>query len=62
MKKILYIIGLCLLAASCTDDYKDWGSPLTNPQEALAIPFPATAVEAIDVKDVEGESVQFKRQ
>ena len=59
MKKILYTIGLCLLAASCSDDYKDWGNPLSNAQEALAKPFPATAVAAIDVKDLTDESVQF---
>ena len=59
MKKILYTIGLCLLAASCSDDYKDWGNPLSNAQEVLATPFPATAVTAIDVKDLTGESVQF---
>lgn len=59
MKKILYTIGLCLLAASCSEDYTDWGKPLSNAQEALATPFPATAVTAIDVKELTGESVQF---
>ena len=33
MKKLFYMLGLVLLAASCSDEYEPWASPQTNPQE-----------------------------
>ena len=33
MKKIVYTLGFALLAASCSEDYKDWSVSQTNPQE-----------------------------
>lgn len=33
MKKILYLVGLVFCIASCSDDYTDWASPISNAQE-----------------------------
>ena len=60
MKKIFYCIGLCLLAAACTEDYTDWADPLTNGQEAiLTTGLSVTAPEAINVATLEGDVVQL---
>ena len=32
MKKFLYIAAMALLMASCTEDFKDWAEPQSNPQ------------------------------
>ena len=37
IKKILFGIALVALMASCTEDYKEWAEPQSNPQgEVLA--------------------------
>lgn len=60
MKKILYTIGLCLLAASCSEDYTDWANPLTHAQKPIETSgLTVTAPEALDVATVTGESVQL---
>lgn len=60
MKKIFYTLGICLLAASCTEDYTDWASPLTHSQEPIATTgLTVTTPEALDVATIEGEQVQF---
>ena len=60
MKKILYTIGLCLLAASCSEDYTDWANPLTHAQKPIETSgLSITAPEALDVATVTGESVQL---
>ncbi len=64
MKKVIFISGLLLLGfsfVSCSDDYTDWASPQTNPQEsAITLPgFSATGVAPIDLADVaDGATVQ----
>lgn len=44
---------------SCSEDFKDWADPQTNPQEdAITIPgFTATAAQAIDFANVTTDSV-----
>ncbi len=64
MKKIKLISGLLLSAmafASCSDDFTDWASPQSNPQEsAISLPgYQAEPVSAIDLSAVEGDSVQI---
>ena len=60
-KKSLYIsIALAgLFMGSCSEDFKDWADPQTNPQEdAITIPgFTATAAQAIDFASVTTDSV-----
>ena len=34
MKKVLYTIGLALLAMGCTEDFTDWANPFKNDPEA----------------------------
>lgn len=63
MKKILFLGGLMLSAmtfVSCDDDFADWASPQSNPQEeAITLPgYQASAVAAIDLAAVTGDSVQ----
>lgn len=64
MKKIKLISGLLLSAmafASCSEDFTDWASPQSNPQEsAISLPgYQAEPVSAIDLSAVEGDSVQI---
>lgn len=64
MKKIKLISGLLLSAmafASCSDDFTDWASPQSNPQEsAISLPgYQAEPVSAIDLSAVDGDSVQI---
>jgi len=33
LKKFLYGLTLIAAMASCSDDYTDWASPQTNPEE-----------------------------
>ena len=60
-KSSLYIsIALAgLFMGSCSEDFKDWADPQTNPQEdAITIPgFTATAAQAIDFASVTTDSV-----
>lgn len=53
MKKLSLYISIALAGlfmGSCSEDFKDWADPQTNPQEdAITIPgFTATAAQAID--------------
>lgn len=63
MKKLSLYITLALstlFLGSCGgDDYEDWASPQSNPQEdAITIPgYKATGVSAINLADVTGDSV-----
>lgn len=64
MKKIKLISGLLLSAMTfvgCSDDFTDWASPQSNPQEsAISLPgYQAEPVSAIDLSAVEGDSVQI---
>ena len=50
MKKFLYIAAMTLLLASCTEDYKDWANPQSNPQGEL-VTFGTGSVASVDVID-----------
>ena len=55
MKKFLYIAATALLLASCTEDFKDWAEPQSNPQGEV-ITFgngSITPVGVIDFAEVE---------
>ena len=62
MKKLSLYISIALAGlfmGSCSEDFKDWADPQTNPQEdAVTIPgFTATAAQAIDFASVTTDSV-----
>ena len=60
MKKFLYIAAMTLLLASCTEDYKDWAEPQSNPQGEV-ITFgngSITPVGVIDFAEVTEERVK----
>ena len=60
MKKVLYAIGLALLAVSCTDDYTDWASPFKNdPEAAKSITMNIAEVGTIDLATVTTETVKI---
>ncbi len=59
MKKVLYTVGLALLAAGCTDDYTDWASPFQNdPEAAKTMTMAVGAASTIDFSTVTDASVQ----
>lgn len=62
MKKLSLYISIALAGlfmGSCSEDFKDWADPQTNPQEdAITIPgITATAAQAIDFASVTTDSV-----
>ena len=62
MKKLSLYISIALAGlfmGSCSEDFKDWADPQTNPQEdAITIPgLTATAADAIDLANVSEDSV-----
>lgn len=62
MKKLSLYISIALAGlfmGACSEDFKDWADPQTNPQEdAITIPgFTATAAQAIDFASVTTDSV-----
>lgn len=62
MKKLSLYTSIALAGlfmGSCSEDFKDWADPQTNPQEdAITIPgFTATAAQAIDFASVTTDSV-----
>ena len=60
MKKILSLMGMALLMASCTDDYKDWADPFSNaPEDPYNISFTASPANPIDFATVTDEKVQL---
>jgi hypothetical protein len=60
MKKVLYAIGLALLAVSCTEDYKDWANPFKNdPEAAKSMSMSINPVGTIDLATVTTETVQI---
>ena len=60
MKKILYTIGLALLAVGCTDDYTDWANPFKNdPEAAKSMSMTISPVSTIDLATVTTETVQI---
>jgi hypothetical protein len=50
MKKFLYIAATALLLTSCTEDFKDWADPQSNPQ-AEVVSFGSGSVASVDVID-----------
>ena len=60
MKKVLYTIGLALLAVSCTEDFKDWANPFKNdPEAAKSMTMNISPVATIDLATVETETIQI---
>ena len=58
MKKILSLMGMALLMASCTDDYKDWAEPFSNaPEDPYSISFTASPASPIDFATVSDDKV-----
>lgn len=62
MKKLSLYISIALAGlfmGSCSEDFKDWADPQTNPQEdAITIPgYQASAVSALDLATVTEDSV-----
>ena len=60
MKKVLYTIGLALLAVSCTEDFKDWANPFKNdPEAAKSMTMNISPVATIDLATVTTETIQI---
>lgn len=60
IKKILLGMTLLMSMVSCTEDYTDWGTPQSNPQEE-AVSFgkgSVTPVDVINLADVKTEKVK----
>ena len=54
------MMGIALLMAGCTEDYKDWADPITNgPEEALSIGISVSPASAVDFATYTGETVQL---
>ncbi len=51
MKKFLYIAAAALMLASCTEDFKDWTEPQSNPQGEL-VAFGNGSVAGVGVIDL----------
>lgn len=60
MKKIVYTLSLALLAASCSEDYKDWSVPQTNPQEeAKTVTLETAAAVDVEFSSLDSTLVQL---
>ena len=60
MKKVLYTIGLALLAMGCTEDFTDWANPFKNdPEAAKSMTMTITPVATIDLATVTTETIQI---
>jgi hypothetical protein len=60
MKKTLYVIGLSLLIASCSDSYSDWATPKSSAQEdAKTVALTTSEAAAIDYASLTSDSVQL---
>ena len=60
IKKIFLGMTLLMAMVSCTEDYTDWGTPQTNPEEE-AVTFgngSVTPVDVINLADVTGDKVK----
>lgn len=58
MKKIFSILGMALLMASCTEDYKDWANPFSNaPEDPYDISFTASPASPIDFATITDKKV-----
>ncbi|MBQ6800632.1 MAG: DUF5115 domain-containing protein [Bacteroidaceae bacterium] len=60
MKKIVYTLGLALLAASCSEDYMDWSVSQTNPQEdAKSVSLETATAADVDYAALDSSLVQI---
>jgi hypothetical protein len=61
MKKLIYMMGLAAVLASCsTDEYEEWANPQSNAAEtAKTVTFSAIAANAIDYNKVTADSIQL---
>lgn len=60
MKKLFYMLGLVLFAASCSTEYEPWASPQSNPQEdAISITGLNAVATATQDLATAGDEVQI---
>lgn len=60
MKKILSILGIGLLLASCTDDYTDWAQPISNgAEDPVSVSISASPASAINFATETAEKVKL---
>lgn len=57
MKKLFYILGIGLLMASCTEDFKDWADPQSNSENPASANAAVAAAGAIDFTTITADSV-----
>ena len=57
MKKLFYILGIGLLMASCTEDFKDWADPMSNSENPASANAAVAAAGAIDFTTITADSV-----
>ncbi len=57
MKKLFYILGIGLLMASCTEDFKDWADPMSNSESPASASAVVAAAGAIDFTTITADSV-----
>ena len=59
MKKLFYILGIGLLMASCTEDFKDWADPMSNSEDPASANAAVTAASGIDFTTITTDSVML---
>ena len=57
MKKLFYILGIGLLMASCTEDFKDWADPMSNSENPASANAVVAAAGTIDFTTITADSV-----
>ena len=57
MKKLFYILGIGLLMASCTEDFKDWADPMSNSESSKSANAVVNIAESIDFTAVTTDSI-----
>ncbi|MBR5119189.1 MAG: hypothetical protein IK100_11160 [Muribaculaceae bacterium] len=57
MKKLFYILGIGLLMASCTEDFKDWADPMSNSENPASASAVVAAAGTIDFTTITADSV-----
>ncbi|MBM6992443.1 MAG: DUF5115 domain-containing protein [Prevotella sp.] len=60
MKKLIYMVGLVAMLASCSGDYTDWATPQSNSEEASkTVTLQLSNATAIDYATLTADSVQL---
>lgn len=60
MKKIIYMLGLVALMASCSEDFTDWANPQSTAEEsATTVSLSLANASAIDFSKLTSDSVQL---